>query len=320
MLYTVMTNAKSSRPPIPFSGNPLDRASNMRRDADWVAQLLNATDSRFLPFWKLNVLSSDSDEAALHWLDLSVREFLEEGATPWLLGLQDGVAHFAVDLSAQEDPIASMGLEGVRFADARALASRLSLAEAGIIAHGRALVDWHRRHRFCGACGLPTVVREAGASRKCEDCGQEHFPRTDPVVIMVVWNGDKAVLGRQKAWPQGNYSALAGFIDQGETIEEAVKREVLEEVGIVVDDVEYHASQPWPFPSSLMIGCFAHTTQDEITIDPAELDTARWVTREEVQRVLAGPDPSLGFTIPGSIAIAHHLIRDWAQMPPEHWQ
>ena len=302
------------REPITFSGNPLDRVSARRKDPSWLDERIGAADSRFLVFSKLQVLA---DENGLLWLDASVRELLGD-AEPWLLGMRDGAAHFAVDLSHLQDPLAALSLSSGRFAEARGLAAQVPGPDAAIVAHGRALVEWHRRHRYCGACGELTVVKEGGAMRKCEACGIEHFPRTDPAVIMAVWRGDRIVLGRQKVWPAGNYSTLAGFVDQGETIEEAVRREVLEEVGLEVDEVDYHASQPWPFPFNLMIGCFAHAASDDLKFDPDELDHARWFTREEVRRAVESPDPSLGFSIPGRIAIAHHLIRDWSELEGGH--
>jgi NAD+ diphosphatase len=296
--------------PIPFSGNTLDRASNLRREAAWLEAQLVAAETRFLPFWRLNVLVREAEAPALLWCDGGVCRLIGE-SPPVLLGLRDGIAHFAVDVSASEDPIAALGLEAARFADARALATLLPAYEAGIVAHGRSVVDWHQRHRFCGVCGAPTVIRDGGSSRKCEQCGASHFPRTDPVVIMVVHRGDRCLLGMRPG-RTGTYSALAGYIDQGETIEEAVRREVEEEVGLQVDEVTYVASQPWPFPSTLMIGCFAHATGEELRIDPVEIADARWFTREEVRRAVLGPDDSLGFSLPGRVAIAHHLLRAWA--------
>ena len=153
-----------------------------------------------------------------------------------------------------------MGLpDGAKFAEARGIAARLEPGDAGIVAQARSVLNWHDKHRFCSVCGEPTLPRDGGSVRQCGSCEAEHFPRTDPAVIMVVWRDDKCILGRQKAWAPGFYSALAGFVDQGETIEEAVRREVFEEAGVVVDDVEYVKSQPWPFPSSLMIGCASRT-------------------------------------------------------------
>lgn len=296
---------------MPFSGNPLDRAQHERRDAAWLAEQLASPRSRFLPFWKLSVLSDESESPALLWLDAGVRRYLDDSAPPLLLGMHDGVAHFAVDLSALEDPIATIGLEGARFAEARGLALRLPPGDAGILAHGRSLVDWHHRHRFCGVCGAPTSLREGGASRQCDACEANHFPRTDPVVIMVVWRGERCVLGRRATGPYNRHSCLAGYIDQGETIEEAVRREVKEEVGLDVDEVTYHSSQPWPFPSTLMIGCFAHATSDDIHVDEDEIDEARWFSRDELRAAIDAPGPHLGFAVPERIAIAHHLIRAW---------
>jgi NAD+ diphosphatase len=325
--------------PIPFSGDPLWRASNERRDPDWVQAHLESPASRFLPLWKNNPLTITKagatpdpakgrgaidpvrggnppagDACEILWLDASVLKHAAERDRPVLLGVREGVAHFAVDLSPLEEPLATLGLEGAEFTDTRAAAARLPVGEAGTVAHARALVDWHNRHRFCPACGTPTQPREAGSMRKCDACGAEHFPRTDPVVIMVAWRGDRCILGRQRAWAPNFYSALAGFIDQGETIEEAVRREVKEEVGLEVDEVVYRRSQPWPFPSSLMIGCFARVTGESETVDPMELDGARWFTREEIRRAVLDPNPEKhGYGIPGPIAIAHHIIKDWSE-------
>jgi NAD+ diphosphatase len=304
--------------PIPFSGDPLWRASNERRDPDWVQAQLASPSSRFLPLWKNNPLTTGDAAGAetcdLVWLDASVLEHAAERDKPVLLGLRDDVAHFAIDLSPLEEPLERLAVDGAEFTDTRAAAARLAAGEAGTVAHARSLVDWHNRHRYCPACATPTESRDGGSMRKCEGCGAEHFPRTDPVVIMVAWTGDRCILGRQRAWAPNFYSALAGFIDQGETIEEAVKREVKEEVGLDVDEVIYRRSQPWPFPSSLMIGCFAHVTGEQETVDPLELDGARWFTRDEIRRAVLDPDPEKhGYGIPGRIAIAHHIIKDWSE-------
>jgi NAD+ diphosphatase len=296
---------------ITFSGNPLDRAANLRRDDAWLTEQFQAGESRYLPFWKLNVLAREAEQAELAWLDASVCSHLD-GATPLLLGLRDGVAHFTVDLSSLADPIATIGIEGAGFTDSRQIAVNLPAGDAGILAQARAMLDWHVRHRFCGSCGTETVVGGGGSMRVCPSCSAEHYPNPHPVVIMVVWRGDRCLLGSGRNWAQQRYSALAGFMDQGETIEEAVAREVKEEVGLDVDEVVYHASQPWPFPSNLMIGCFAHVSNEEVTVDPVELSGARWFSREEIRHALDFPD-SVEFGIPGQIAIAHHLIRAWTE-------
>lgn len=298
---------------IPFSGNPLDRASNVRRDRAWLDAQAGGGESRYLGFWQLNVLAREAEAADLHWLDAGCREHLQD-AEPLLLGVRGGIAHFAVDLTPLADPLVALGIEGADFTDARRIAERLPEGDAGILAQGRALIEWHRRHRFCGSCGSPTAIGGGGSMRTCTGCGVEHFAGPHAVVIMVVWRDDRCLLGRGRGWPPGRFSALAGFIDQGETIEEAVAREVKEEAGITVDAVTYHTSQPWPFPMSLMIGCFAHAADDTIDVDPEELAEARWFTRDEIRRAFNAPD-TVDFGVPGRIAIAHHLIAAWSTWP-----
>jgi NAD+ diphosphatase len=297
---------------IPFSGNPLDRVANQRRDDAWVTEQLRASQSRFLPFWRLNVLVRQGEQSELVWLDAAVRDHLERGVAPLLLGVRDGVPHYAVDLSSLDDPIATLGAEGVDFAEARGIAVSLPEGDAGILAQARSLVNWHTRHRHCGSCGAPTKVGGGGSLRTCTSCGAEDYPNPHPVVIMVVWRGDRCLLGQGRSWAQARYSALAGFMDNGETIEEAVAREVKEEVGLDVDEVVYLQSQPWPFPSSLMIGCLAHVTDEKVSVDPVELAGARWFSRDEIARAFEQPD-SVDFGIPARLAIAHHLIKAWIE-------
>ncbi len=301
---------------IPFSGNPLDRAAAARRDEAWLHDQLGAVESRFLPFWRLNPLATTTEQTALHWLDYRVRFHLDMDAEPILLGVYQGVAHFVVDLTPMTDPVSSIGIEGADFVDARRIATELPEGEAGMLAQARSLLEWHARHRFCGVCGASTATGAGGGMRRCTQCAAEYFPNPYPVVIMVVWRGDRCLLGRGRGWAPGRFSALAGFIDQGETLEEAVAREVQEEAGLTVDQVIYHTSQPWPFPMSLMLGCFARVTDETLQVDPEELDEARWFTREEIRRAYEEPH-RVDFGIPGRIAIAHHLIRDWAFLP-EH--
>jgi NAD+ diphosphatase len=187
----------------------------------------------------------------------------------------------------------------------------LPAADAAIAAHARTLIDWHARHRHCAACGGHTRSVLGGANRVCFDCQAEHYPRTDPVAIAVVVRGDRCLLGRGPGWPEKMFSALAGFVEAGESLEDAVRREVLEEAGVRVGRVTYLASQPWPFPCSLMLGCVAQAESEAIAIDPAELEEARWFSRDALGAALAGRRDDLG--APPPFAIAHHLIRAWVE-------
>ena len=294
-----------------FSGNPLDRADAKRRDADWLAAAERSFSSRFLPFADLNVLLKGN---ALGWVSAVEVEAAANGTEPILLGLDEDVAHFAVDVSGDGDPLARLGLTGGwRFEDCRMAAMRMAAADTGIVAQARAQLGWHDRHRHCSVCGAPTTTAKGGHVRQCGACEAEHFPRTDPVVIMLITDGERCLLG-QPHGPlvrTGMYSALAGFMDQGESIEEAVRREVFEEAGLAVGEVSYHSSQPWPFPSSLMIGCHGKALSTDIKIDPEEMADVRWFERNEVVRAL--DDASTALKVPGAIAIAHHLIKDWAE-------
>lgn len=293
---------------MPFSANPLDRAANQRLDDGWLARQRLSPASRYLLLWKLNVLLQ-GDETTLAWLDGS-RLPAALSPEPVLLGLNDGVPHYAVDVSAIDDPFHELELNGVRWGEARSIATELPPPDAGIVAQARSLLDWHSRHQFCAACGGRTEPGRGGAMRRCTACEAQHFPRTDPVVIMLVYHGDRALLGR-RAGRAGIFSTVAGFIEQGETIEDAVRREVEEEVGVQVEDVEYVASQPWPFPSSLMIGCFARATSTEYHVDEEEIAEARWFSRDELRDALAGM--ATDFAVPGPVAIAHHLIAHWCE-------
>jgi NAD+ diphosphatase len=184
--------------------------------------------------------------------------------------------------------------------------------ELGILAMAKSILDWHRRHRFCANCGAPTAAAQAGFRRDCGSCGTQHFPRTDPVVIMLIIRQGQCLLGRQARFAPGSYSCLAGFLEPGETIEDAVRREVFEEAGIRVGAVSYALSQPWPFPSSIMIGCRGDAVSGEIVMDREELEDARWFSRDEVRLMIRKEHPD-GLIVPPPVAIAHHLIRDWAE-------
>jgi len=294
-----------------FAGNPLDRADAARRDPEWLARAQVDPGSRYLPLWQLSVLLDG--EGRLNWLRTPDITRLEIDLPPVFLGCLDGIPHFAIDVSGVADPHHEMSLdEGVRFEDCRRAAMHLDTPSTGIVAQSRSQIDWHRRHRFCSVCGARTEQDRGGHVRRCGACRAEHFPRTDPVAIMLIVDGDRCLLGQSAGRPAGTgmYSALAGFIDQGESIEEAVRREVREEAGITVGEVRYHSSQPWPFPSSLMIGCHGRAASVDILIDPNEMADVAWFDRDTVRRALANDNPDL--RVPGAMAIAHHLIRAWA--------
>ena len=296
-----------------FGGSPLDRASDKRRDRAWLDARMSDPASRYLAFWKLQGLVKSGGETGLAWANAGVRESMVASTGVVLLGVRDDVAHFAVDVSGLEKPERALGLGGLAsFSDVRAAAAALPAGEAAILAQGRSLIGWHESHRFCSKCGEETRPIDAGYMRACEDCSAEHFPRTDPVVIMLVTRGDRCLLGRQSGWPPGMFSALAGFVEPGEMIEEAVRREVREEASIEVGEVRYLASQPWPFPSSLMIGCLAEGMSEEIRLDDKELDDARWFPLELVRKALAAGGSADGLFVPPPMAIAHQLIRFWA--------
>ena len=299
-----------------FAGNPLDRGEQERRDEAWIEAVARDGASRFLPFRKLDVLVADHPHPRLGWLRTDQLRTLAPDARPLLLGLLEGVAHFAVDLtdSAAAVPWAEGQDPPWRFEDCRAAGTVLASAESGILAQARAHLDWHNRHGFCSVCGNRTDSKRGGQVRECPSCNAQHFPRTDPVVITVVGDAasDRCLLGQSRGRLSRlrMYSALAGFVDQGESIEEAVAREVMEEAGVRVKNVRYHSSQPWPFPCSLMIGCLADAATTTIRMDDEEMYDVHWFDRQEV--LLALEEKSERLSVPGPIAIAHHLIRAWA--------
>ncbi|MGH7749244.1 MAG: NAD(+) diphosphatase, partial [Candidatus Dormibacteria bacterium] len=205
-----------------------------------------------------------------------------------------------------EGPLAGLG----RFEDLRAVALRLPAPDAAIAATAKQMFEWRRRHRHCARCGKPSRPADGGWKRLCGACAAEHFPRTDPVVIMLPVRGEKCLLGRQSAWPEGMYSALAGFLEPGESIEEACARELSEEAALRTLSVRYHSTQPWPYPSSLMIGLIATVENEDAAPDQSELEEVRWFTREEAKALILGAFP--GARAPGALAIAHQLIKAWA--------
>ena len=223
------------------------------------------------------------------------------------LGLVEGVAHFAADFSTLEEPPLT---EYGQFRDMRGIGQLLPHREGALLVYARATIQWHTRHQFCGVCGSPSVSREAGHMRKCAngDCGAEHFPRLDPAVIMLIHDGgERLILGRQRNWPPGQHSVLAGFVEQGESLEDAVAREISEEVGVDITDIDYHSSQPWPFPSSIMLGFNATAKQTDLKVDLNELEGAAWFSRDDL---LASPENN-AFRLPRKDSISRRLIEDW---------
>lgn len=306
---------------VTFGGAGPDRAAQLRGDAAALARLLAG--GRVLPVWRGKPLVEA--DARLGWVHHDSPVCAGAIGAPVFLGLDGGTGLFAQDISDWSPEggaaeVASGFFDPSRqthpalpdshaFVELRGVMTALDTAEAHLAATARAILGWHRTHGFCAACGAASVPAMAGWQRNCPACGAHHFPRTDPVVIMLVTRGNSVLVGRNAQWPEGMYSLLAGFIEPGETMEAAVRREVFEETGIRIGPVRYLASQPWPFPASLMFGCAAEALDDTITVDPAELEDALWVTREEMVTVMAGHHPRLKPARRG--AIAHFLIENW---------
>ncbi|MEM7717909.1 MAG: NAD(+) diphosphatase [Pseudomonadota bacterium] len=306
---------------VMFGGSALDRAAHLRRDHAEIIKLLRS--GYVVPFWRGKpLLDAGTRQPVFLPSDHSVFEDAIEA--PMFLGIDEDGPRFARDVSTFEpvsdtdtvgqfsDPSEQRhpGLPDTQiFAELRANMASLTPRSAELLASGKALLEWHRTHGFCARCGAKSEVAEAGWQRVCPACGAHHFPRTDPVVIMLITRGNSVLMGRSPQWPEAMYSLLAGFVEPGETIEAAVRRETLEEAGIEVGDVRYLASQPWPFPNSLMFGCQGFATSDEITIDPEEIEDAKWVTREDMMAATAGLLPAMRPARQGSIA--RFLIEKW---------
>lgn len=285
-----------------FTGGMLDRSDALRHDPEGLAAAQRDWRARLLVLDGL--LPGTTDDGHLAWTSMAD---MPEDAEPILLGLDEsGRPHFAALLNGMRVDNAP----AMRSPALMAVLAALAPGEAATYAGARSVIDWHVRHGFCAKCGSPTEPFRAGWARKCPNCGTEHFPRVDPVVIMIAEHDGRALLGRGKGWAPGRYSALAGFVEPAESIEEAVAREIREESGVRVGKVRYVASQPWPFPSSLMMACVAEAEDDAITLDVNELEDAMWVPREMVRAVLRGEDGP--FVAPPPYAIAYTLLKEWA--------
>jgi NAD+ diphosphatase len=304
--------APDQRPTLPpFTGMALDRVSTERKDPEWVRRELADPAAQAVTATHEGVAMADEGEPLLLRSKLP-SEGREELI---LLGLDDGAPLFAVDLEALPRAEQLEMVEGADIMPLREAGLVLPPAEAGLAAYVVALLNWHRRHRFCANCGAQTSVDEAGYSRHCPRCGAQHFPRTDPCVIMTVEHDGRLLLGRRAGWPKGRLSVLAGFVSPGEAAEEAVIREVVEESEIVARDPVFVASQPWPFPASLMLGFHAVSDGGEPRARDGELEEVRWVDRDTVGRALAGADAE--FRLPPGVSIARFLIERWTagQLP-----
>ncbi|MEM6681956.1 MAG: NAD(+) diphosphatase [Pseudomonadota bacterium] len=298
---------------IPFSGTQLDRCEAHRADADWLAQQHNAQNAQFLVLNDLKVgMFAHGDLKPAYLMRDDVAAALSEPEEDLFLGKVGPAPLWALSIDkGHAERLTQMGLS---FIDVRTIAMQMHGPELALVGHARSMLSWHAKNQFCGICGAPTVMQRGGASRKCTnpDCGQDFYPRNDPVVIMLAHDEDHCLVGRQHRFPPKMYSALAGFLEHGESLEEAVRRETFEEAGISIGQVDYVASQPWPFEHSIMIGCLAAATSRDITIDAEELDDARWVSAADVKRALVG-DRSAPIAVPPDMAIAHHLMKHWAE-------
>jgi NAD+ diphosphatase len=293
----------SNPPPHRYASAGFDRAARRRLDADWLSARRADPRSRVILMSGLEVLVSASDQPCTEILTVErLGDALPEESL--FLGEEDSVALFAADLGRAAAPSG-------RFVEVRMVGAWLSAKEAGWCAYARALAFWHSRHRYCGACGGATVSAQGGHIRRCQNCDAQHFPRSDPAVIVLVTHrdaehGERCLLGRSTRFPAGLYSTLAGFVEPGESLEETVRREVYEESGVEVENLQYRSSQPWPFPASLMLGFRAKARHDELRIDPDELVDAGWYTRAQLM------DPErCPIKLPNPDSIARHLIEDW---------
>ncbi len=300
----------------PFSGVPLDRIHHLRDDQAWLDARLSDPATRFVAVTKSrNLILNGSEMRAFFHTRETIADLVTERSTVALLGLGEEpaaeAAHFAIDLSDASDEELMARSPSAELMDLRQLVQVIPSHEAALLAYARGLLYWHSRHLFCAVCGALSVSRSAGHLRVCtnEACGASHFPRTDTAVIMLVHDGDRCVMSRQSHWPLGMHSTLAGFLEPGESLEEAVAREVHEETGLRVADVRYHSSQPWPFPASIMVGFYARAAGGDFRPNLDELESAGWYSREQLKAAREGET----FHLPNAYSIARRLIEDWLE-------
>jgi len=296
---------------MPLASAAIDRAAHHRLDADWLDTAFKAADVLVCLFQDGMPLVQDN--GGLLWLGPQAAALSGIGERLFLGKDKTDSAIFAIDMT-QDFKLASAPIAGLgAFADARMAFGAMSPMDANLASTARSLFEWHKAHGFCANCGAASAVQEAGWKRACPSCQREHFPRTDPVAIMLAVRGEYCLLGRQSAWPAGFFSCLAGFIEPGETVEQGAIRELLEEAGIRSNaaSAEYLFAQPWPFPSSLMMGLIIQAESEEITVDKTELDDARWFSRDEARAIIAGAHPEV--FAPPEMAVAHHILRVWSE-------
>ncbi len=315
---------------VTFGTSGLERAAHLRGDEAKLAEAAQDPAARCMLLWRGKVLVQGAGLDHLGLVPMT-HPLVRAGPggvvrAPILLGCtKNGAAVFAADISgwdADGQDLSALGNfvdrseqqhpdlpEGYVFAELRRIMTRLSSRDAELAATAKAVIGWHEIHKYCARCGAPSDISQAGWQRSCPTCGAQHFPRTDPVVIMLITHGDSVLMGRSPGWPEGMFSLLAGFVEPGETLESAVRREVMEEAGIPVGPVSYLSSQPWPFPASLMFGCAGEALSRDIEIDPVEIEEAMWVSKSEMMQAFAGEHPRLLPARKG--AIAHFLLQNW---------
>lgn len=293
-----------------FAANSLDRLWQRRSDSEWIARRYFDSTTRFVPVWQTkNLFTEQSEPQPITLAFEDLEDIIPSAESIVLLGAGNGTVYFAIDLPSNGTQPPTDIVPTGQFRDLKSVGPLLEQGDAALLAYARAVTYWHSRNRYCGVCGSPTQSIEGGHVRVCTDtrCGQQHFPRTDPAIIVLIAHQQHCLLGRQPIWPKKMYSTIAGFVEPGESLEGAVAREAFEETGVQVDNVRYHSSQPWPFPCSIMLGFTAEATGRKIRLGDNELENARWFSRAEIESSLR--DGTL--RLPTPVSIAYRLIEDW---------